>query len=40
MFWIIATAVLATAITYEALEALNRFAALTRDDLRATEKRS
>ena len=39
MFWIIATVVLATAITYEALQALNRFAALTRDDI-STQKQS
>jgi hypothetical protein len=38
VFWIIA--VLAAAILYEAFQALNRFAALTRDDIRKAEKES
>jgi hypothetical protein len=38
VFWIIA--VLAAAIIYEAFQALNRFAALTRDDVPKAEKQS
>lgn len=38
MFWIIA--VLIAAVAYEALQALNRFAALTRDDILTPEKQS
>jgi hypothetical protein len=33
-------ALLAAAVTYELLQSLDRFAALTRDDIRTTEKRS
>jgi len=33
VFWIIATAVLVAAVTYELLQSLNRFNALTRDDV-------
>jgi len=33
VFWIIATVVLAAAVTYEFLQSLNRFNALTRDDV-------
>jgi hypothetical protein len=32
VFWIIATVVLAAAVTYEFLQSLNRFNTLTRDD--------
>jgi hypothetical protein len=38
--WIIAVLVVAAAVAYEALQALNRFAALTRDDIRKAEKQS
>ena len=33
MFWIIATVVLVAAVIYEFLQSLNRFNALTRDDV-------
>ena len=38
MFWIIATVVLAAAATYEFLQSLNRFNALTRDDVSDSSK--
>lgn len=40
MFWIIAFLVVVAAVTYEAFQALNRFAALTRDDIRKSKKQS
>lgn len=33
MFWIIAFLVVVVAVAYEAFQALNRFASLTRDDI-------
>ena len=39
MFWIIAL-LIAAAVTYEALQSLNRFAALTRDDVPKSEKQA
>ena len=40
MFWIIAFLVVVVAVAYEAFQALNRFAALTRDDIPKSEKQS
>jgi hypothetical protein len=40
VFWIIAFLVVVAAVAYEALQALNRFAALTRDDIPTRERRS
>lgn len=40
MFWIIAVVVVVSAVAYEAFQALNRFAALTRDDIPNAGKRS
>ena len=40
MFWIIAVLVVVAAVAYEAFQALNRFAALTCDDIPNAETRS
>ena len=39
MFWITAVIVVVAAVAYEAFQALNRFAALTRDDIPNAGKR-
>jgi hypothetical protein len=40
VFCIIAVLVVVAAVAYEALQALNRFAALTRDDIPKSQKQS
>ena len=40
MFWIIAVLVVIAAVAYEAFQALNRFACLTRDDIPKSQKQS
>ena len=40
MFWIIPVIVVVAAVAYEASQALNRLAALTRDDIANAGKRS